>query len=372
MLRSEGMKRERRQDAAALPLGKPERTPQGGLRAPANLTRSGVFTYRNPDGSPRREYRPPSEVFAPEALASLAGAPVTREHPPDGYVTADDWRHKAVGHAGEAPRQADDGIHVEGMVYVQDSDTIAAIDSGELGEISLGYDQVYVPGPGTTPEGESYDGIQTMLRYNHVALVPKGRAGPSVALRLDSNGDQIPETSDSMTKITIAGKEYVAGSPEAAAATSALEQRLDAAEKSAKSERRNRVAIQAKSAGVTVRNDADETSIMSDTIKKIAPDLDIDGASPEFIMGAFAASISFALGSVKPSAAAKPGDEKPTEDKEPEGEPGAAPPATGAEKIRQDAANARHERTSREDAEGDAPDVIAHRKMMAQGRGAKA
>ena len=362
------MKRERRHDAAALPLGKPERTPQGGLRAPANLTRAGVFTYSNPDGSPRREYRAPAEVFAPEALASLAGAPVTREHPIDGYVTADDWRHKAVGHTGEAPRAADDGIHVEGMVYVQDSDTIAAIESGELGEISLGYDQVYVPGPGVTPEGEAYDGRQTVLRYNHTALVPKGRAGPTVALRLDSDGHQIPtETPDTM-KITIGGKEYTAGTPEATAAISTLETRLDAADKAAKAERRSRVAIQAKSAGIKVRLDADEASIMADTIKKIAPDVDIEGASPEFIAGAFAASISFALSKIPAAEAPKPGAE-PTEDAPEDDE---APPAEGAEKIRQDAHDARRQRTSREDANpGEPPDEIARRNMIRAGRGAK-
>ena len=37
------------------------------------LTRVGIFEYRRPDGSIRRELRLPEEVFAPESLASYKG-----------------------------------------------------------------------------------------------------------------------------------------------------------------------------------------------------------------------------------------------------------------------------------------------------------
>ena len=38
---------------------------------------------------------------------------------------------------------------------------------------------------GKTPAGEDYDGVQLVIRYNHVALVPKGRAGENVKLLVD-------------------------------------------------------------------------------------------------------------------------------------------------------------------------------------------
>jgi hypothetical protein len=48
-----------------------EPTPQGGIRARGRFTRSGVLDYDLPDGTTRREWRPPEEVFAP----------VVRPHP---------------------------------------------------------------------------------------------------------------------------------------------------------------------------------------------------------------------------------------------------------------------------------------------------
>src|SRR5678816_1356476 len=62
-------------------IGKLEKTPTGGVRVPARVTRTGVFPYMRADGSIQREYRPASEVFKADSLASLADAAVTVEHP---------------------------------------------------------------------------------------------------------------------------------------------------------------------------------------------------------------------------------------------------------------------------------------------------
>ena len=84
-------------------LGSVKRTPQGGIRVPASLTRTGVLEYTNPDGSIRREYRPPDEVFNADSLATLADAPVTNLH--HGLVDATNWRRVTVGSLSGAPRQ---------------------------------------------------------------------------------------------------------------------------------------------------------------------------------------------------------------------------------------------------------------------------
>src|SRR5690606_38431799 len=59
-----------------------KRHPAGYLEVDGYLTRIGVFVYRNPDGSERREFRPPEEVFKGSSLASFARIPVTDGHPP--------------------------------------------------------------------------------------------------------------------------------------------------------------------------------------------------------------------------------------------------------------------------------------------------
>jgi len=57
---------------------------------------------------------------------------------------------------------------------------IEAIESGKQRELSCGYRYVCDLTPGTTPEGEKYDGRMTQIVANHIALVEAGRAGPDV------------------------------------------------------------------------------------------------------------------------------------------------------------------------------------------------
>ncbi len=187
-------------DASALrfdagTIGKLERTPVGGVRVPARVTRSGVLEYRRQDGTTSREWRPPEEVFAADSLASLADAAVTVGHPVAGRVTPESFRADAVGYVREAGRA--DGRFVATMLAVQEAGAISRIDAGELVELSCGYRCTVERKTGVTPDGERYDAIQRGIRYNHVALLPKGggRAGREVALRVDGASIEITEPS---------------------------------------------------------------------------------------------------------------------------------------------------------------------------------
>src|SRR5271165_2445158 len=83
--------------------------PDGSIRVTGQLTRPGTFTYRNPDGTERREYRPPEEVFSPRAMQTFASSTVTMNHPSRGVgqrkVSPETWTKDAVGHMGESIRQ---------------------------------------------------------------------------------------------------------------------------------------------------------------------------------------------------------------------------------------------------------------------------
>lgn len=57
---------------------------------------------------------------------------------------------------------------------------IEAVESGKQRELSCGYRYVADMTPGTSPEGEKYDGRMTQIIANHIALVEAGRAGPEV------------------------------------------------------------------------------------------------------------------------------------------------------------------------------------------------
>lgn len=196
------------------------------LIAPASLARTGVQTYRRPDGSEFREYRPESEVFAPAALESLRSAPVTIGHPA-GDVTVDSLDALTVGLASDrdaTKTQRDGQSWVDTTLAISRKAAIADAESGRLVEISLGYDADVDSTPGVTPSGERYDGVQRNIRINHVALLPSGqaRAGRQARLRLDGAEEtcyerNVPPMSEPLkpiVKIRLDGVEVVEHSPE--------------------------------------------------------------------------------------------------------------------------------------------------------------
>lgn len=164
-------------------IGSVEKTSRGGRVIDAAMTRSGVFVYRR-DGIEEREWRPESEVFDAASLASLSDAPVTVLHP-EAMVTSDTYKRDSVGHVRAGVQRS--GTLATGKVVVEDADAVRRIDARELVEISCGYTCDMELTSGVTPEGERYDAIQRNVRYNHVALGPRGwgRAGGEVSLRLD-------------------------------------------------------------------------------------------------------------------------------------------------------------------------------------------
>tara|TARA_R110000868_G_scaffold269723_2_gene529139 strand:- start:4170 stop:5261 length:1092 start_codon:yes stop_codon:yes gene_type:complete len=353
----------RRYDSA--PLSKATRLDSGAVRASARLTRSGVFAYRQADGSMRREYRPAEEIFAPSVLEALKSAPVTLDHPgreDRGRVTSESWGRLAIGHVGDDVRADETRKYAEGSVVISDAAAIARVDSGAR-DLSIGFDLDLEMTPGVSPEGEPYDAIQRRIRPNHVAIVPRGRAGSEVGLRLDAFDDEIPNATKDPApmKIKIAGKEFDAGSPEAEAAIAALSARADAAEGETRAVKSRAMRERVRAAKIEFRADAEDNAVMLDVIKRIAPDVDLASASPDYVAGAFAVAIAIALKAMGDAV------EKP----KPPTQPGApdAPPATGAAGARADAIDAAYQklRADRaEDATAQTADDIRDRVIAAQ------
>jgi hypothetical protein len=139
----------------------------------ALFARSGLQVYGD-----SVEYRPDSEVFASESLASYELRPLTDLHPP-GNVSMDSARVHARG-AVSPGRRHTDGRHVAGRLAVWDAELAAKFDAAEKRgapmQLSAGYTLDLDPTPGVF-EGKRYDAIQRSIRINHVAAVPLGRAG---------------------------------------------------------------------------------------------------------------------------------------------------------------------------------------------------
>lgn len=255
-------------------LGDLEETPQGGLAIPAYLTRVGVFEYEQPNGKTLKEYRPPEEVFHKDALATLPNATLTNEHP-SGHVNPDNFRRHVVGHVEKDVKQ--DGDKVSARLIVQDAKTLREIRANNKREVSCGYHCDVDEVPGVSPDGTRYDRVQRNIRYNHVALVDNGRAGPDVRLRLDSKGNQ----GDTTMKVEVIDNvEYEVGTaPHADAVqrrTDAAKHRKDAADKLIADAAR----IRADAAKDKARADAAEANLKKAqaTIVKLRDPLRLDEA----------------------------------------------------------------------------------------------
>jgi len=177
------------------------KTPEGFIQDSPVIGRVGILEYRNVDGSIRREFRPPEEAFHPDSLASLKGKPVTVGHP--GIVRADNI--KTVQPIGTVLSEGiPDGSNLRAPMVIYNLDTPNR-------ELSCGYSLDTEETPGEW-EGQRYDAVQRNIRYNHVAVVPKGRAGPLARLNMDGNQDYYDEEDDKpMGKIRLDnGIEYEA------------------------------------------------------------------------------------------------------------------------------------------------------------------
>lgn len=187
------------------------RTPQGFLRVNARLTKTGIFSYQD-----QREYRPDDEVFRSDSLESFKGAPVTDLHPSekgaDSFLTPANAKQHIIGMTECVER---DGHYLKGSLIIFHEDIIKAIERGDRKEVSLGYTCQLDPVPGTW-NGECYDAVQKNIVVNHVALGPQGwgRAGPDCAIRIDSSNSTLTTGTTMSETIRLDGVE-VALTPDA-------------------------------------------------------------------------------------------------------------------------------------------------------------
>lgn len=142
------------------------------------IARTGKQIYRaadiNLDGDPDREIdvnRYEEDVFDKAAIASFEGKPVTDGHPPED-VKPENYQTYSKGHAQRVHR---DGDFLVADLYINDPVLIDEIRNNVKREVSCGYLCDYVP------DGDSFK--QTRIRGNHVAVVPRGRAGHSVSIK---------------------------------------------------------------------------------------------------------------------------------------------------------------------------------------------
>jgi len=109
--------------------------------------------------------REPEDVFDEDSLASMDGKPITLYHP-DEMVTSENFKKYAVGFIKNVHREND---YIVGDLVINDMEAIEKVMSGEIKDLSLGYQAQLVP----TGDGRLK---QKNIVINHLAIVPEGRA----------------------------------------------------------------------------------------------------------------------------------------------------------------------------------------------------
>jgi hypothetical protein len=244
-----------------------------------------------------------------DSLASIRGKPITQLH--HGLVTsANYFNSHPVGTVISDGRQDGNNIRADVVIYSLNTDDR---------ELSLGYETELEETPGVTPEGEHYDAIQRNIRYNHLAIVPRGRAGNA---RLNMDGNQSIEEVETMsTKIKMDnGIEYEVPA-EVKVAYDAMVEKADATKKDldamtakfdsataeieklkadaekaeadfkAKFDEAVKTTIELRSIaqkhGIEKADEMSNDEIKKAVVAKVHPKLKLDGKSAEYIAVAF-------------------------------------------------------------------------------------
>jgi hypothetical protein len=181
-------------------------TKEGFMVVDARVGRPGIQTYikdvdfrsaelppelaARPAGSTIKLLRPVAEVFNPESMSTFDGKPVTNNHPIGTMVDSTNVKRLQVGFS-KSVTKANDGSSINASLVIQDKDTIREIEAGK-DQISLGYDCQVSWVPGVDDDFGAFDGIQTNIHGNHIAIVDKARAGSD--FRLNDEGKQKMKT----------------------------------------------------------------------------------------------------------------------------------------------------------------------------------
>lgn len=186
------------------PLPKVSKTKEGYIKGMAIVTRTGIFKYVDNQGNIRLELRHPDDVLEAESLESLKQIPITVDHPTV-LVDSTNAKNLSVGLTGETVKV--DGENIETAITITALDGINAVDNGKE-ELSLGYTLDLEEEEGIY-NGQPYTHRQKNIRYNHLAIVERGRAGANARLNFDSFecgmivDENITHERENMVKINI-------------------------------------------------------------------------------------------------------------------------------------------------------------------------
>lgn len=208
-------------------------------------------------------YRAPDELE--KGAKTFDGKPLLFEHKP---TSAGD--HQKDITVGSVMNPVFEAPYLKARLVVWPGEAIDAIEDESKCELSCGYRYRADMTPGTSPDGERYDGVMRDIIGNHVALVEEGRAGPDVVV-----GDSKHQEPPNMSKIVLSRKASVAQGALLAylAPKLATDAKIDLAPSLAKTTAKNfkasRAALAADVKKITTGKLAKDATIESADLEKV-------------------------------------------------------------------------------------------------------
>lgn len=195
-------------------VGSVKDTKEGYLVATARVARTGNQLYLASeigDAASKAGFKPndvvrvhrhPDQVFSDATLNSITRVPVTLDHPPE-EVNSTNWADYSKGEVGDAYTREAEWIVVNPMV--KDAHAAQAARTTHR-EISMGYSAEIVK----ARDGIDADFEMRNITMNHLALVPKGRAGDKARIGdtwgvAPVNDNEPTQTGNTPTKTKVAG-----------------------------------------------------------------------------------------------------------------------------------------------------------------------
>ena len=224
-------------------------TPEGFLIChDVKIARTGTQNYLareiGLDGMPERVLqvtRSAEDVFDPAAIASFEGKDVTNTHPSE-MIVQENQAAYSKGHAENVRRVGD---YLVADLYLKDPTLISEVKNGAMRDVSCGYYCQY------EADGAGYR--QTHIRGNHIAIVPRGRAGRDVAIKdsaaeLPAEKGKVKHMSKSKSLLSLFGLAAKNAAPEeldSMVETAAAALDADPAEKTAPADTQNTAVLDA-------------------------------------------------------------------------------------------------------------------------------
>jgi hypothetical protein len=239
-------------------------TPEGFLIChDVKIARTGTQNYLareiGLDGMPERVLqvtRSAEDVFDPAAIASFEGKDVTNTHPSE-MIVQENQAAYSKGHAENVRRVGD---YLVADLYLKDPTLISEVKNGAMRDVSCGYYCQY------EADGAGYR--QTHIRGNHIAIVPRGRAGRDVAIKdsaaeLPAEKGKVKHMSKSKSLLSLFGL----------AAKNAAPEELDSMVETAAAALDAAPAVPAQDAGPAAPTDTQNTAVL-DALNNLSGKLD--------------------------------------------------------------------------------------------------